>query len=483
MDFITFPEVIARRAGRAFFPFYGGQPERGNVTALWEPSSARVGSLILGLALASIVVARSRETWFFIGLALVSLCAAFDAPPVAHFLHELPLFNITLNERLAFAAAFSMSILAALAVEGWTRRRPRAAAAPLVVVASALAVGSALLRPSQVAAGVDPKLITLLTLAELVPLALVAILIDRRTPSRIALPAILGILLLQRTFEEGAIYPAVPERAFYPPVPLVQAIPASGEPFRVTGLHYALIPAGPSMYGLEDPRGYEAMTFRRLAETYSLWSEPQPVSFNIIPDMSRPFLSFLNVRYAITSRDVEPAPGWRIAFEDRGSRLLENTRVLPRAFVPKWIRYERNGQPILDAMRDTQDFAHVSWIEVPYYKPHERTNGPGQVSIRRRNFSEYTIEAAMELDSWVVVSDSHWPGWRAYIDGRRVEILTANHAFIGIYVPAGKHTVKLVYLPEAFTRGRSVTLATAALLVFVGLGLALRHRFQKPRAV
>jgi uncharacterized membrane protein YfhO len=81
----------------------------------------------------------------------------------------------------------------------------------------------------------------------------------------------------------------------------------------------------------------------------------------------------------------------------------------------------------------------------------------------------------------VVISDSKWPGWRAYIDGKRVETQYANHAFIGVFVPKGKHHLRVVFQPEAFTRGRNITLVTIlGLIAFFALR---RYRLHKPRAV
>lgn len=475
-DFITAPETIARRAGATFFPFYGGQPERDNFTPVWQPTSSRVGSIILALALAALfAAARRAETWFFFVLAALAMGAGLDAPPVAHLLHELPLFDIALNERLSFAAAFALAILAGIAADSLSRR----GALVMAAVAAALMAGSHFVSQGQMRAGVDPELIRNLILAELIPLALGIVLIFVR-PS-VAAPALLVLLLVQRTLEDGAIYPAVPAKAFYPRVPVLAAIPVNDpSPFRIVGLHFALIPDGAALYGLEDARGYEAMTFRRLAETYPLWCRPQDISFNNVPEMWRPFLNFLNVRYAVTSTSVDPAPGWRLVVQDRQSRLLENLNVLPRAYVPRHVRYEKSGAAVVAAMAKEQDFADRAWITAPHYDAHEISNGPGRVGIRRKGFSVYELDVTMELDGWVVVSDSHWPGWRAYIDGRRVETLDANHAFIGVFVPKGRHQVRLLYRPEAFTRGRNVTVVTAlAALAF----LLLRHRFQKPRAV
>ena len=479
-EFYATAENIGMRAGRTFFPFFGGQPERDNVTALWDPSAPRVGSIIVALALAAVVIARRKQTWFFFGLALVTLCAAFDAPPIPNLLHELPLFDIALNQRLAFAGAFSLSILAALAIDSLEQRR-RVAAIIVVVTGVVLAIVASLIWEQQTKAGVESDLIVALLALELVPLVIVALLLALRTPARVFVPAILGLVLLQRTLADGNIYPSLPRESFYPDVPVLHAIRKDQRtPFRIVGHNFALIPDGAAMYGLEDIRGYEAMTFERLTETFPLWSLAQPVSFNLVEDLSRPFLSFLNVRYAITRREVEPPDGWRLVMQDRQSRLLENTRVLPRAFVPRRVRYERSGVDVILAMSKATDFSDMAWLTVPHYEPHEISNGPGQLTIRRETGSSYEIDATMELDGWVVLSDSKWPGWRAYVDGKRVETHYANHAFVGVFVPKGKHHLRLVYVPEAFTRGRNVTFVT---LLGIGAFFFLRHRLQKPRAV
>ena len=485
------PVHIQQRAAMMLFPFWGGQPWRGSATAEWDPQSARVGSIILTLAIAALVVARRRkETWFFFGVALVCLCAAFSAPPISNILHRLPLFDMAINDRLAFAAACAMSILAGLAVDGLTAAgQPVGLESPTYVVrrlalvtsiaAIALAAGTYAVWAHEVGVGVDPNVIRINALAELLPLAVIAIL--SLTPIRF-FPLILILILIlgQRVVEDGAIYPSLPRRAFYPKIPILSAIPKdSAEPFRVAGAHFVLIPDSAALYQLEDPRGYEAMTFARLADTYPLWSIAQPVSFNAIGDLARPFLSFLNVKYAIVPTSVTVPEGWREVMRDRTAKLFENRRVLPRAFVPRRIRYERRGEPVLQGMSLATDFADLAWIEAPEMTPHEVPNGPGTLALHKDGNS-LSIDAEMASDGWVVASQSAWKGWRAYIDNRRVEVRFANHAFLGVFVPKGHHRIRLQYLPESFTRGRAISFATLGVLVIVAL---TRRRFNKPGAV
>lgn len=478
------PEWITGRAAASLFPFAGGRPEGGQKTHAWDASSMRVGSVILALGVLAVVFARrNRDRWFFFAFAVVMACAGLNGFPVGDILHALPLFDIALNERLGFAAIFAVCVLAAFALDAWPSERKRAFVSAGVVLALgiALGIGASVLSEMEIRAGTDPAIIATLTLAELLPLAILAVLLALRVKPRLALPLVLALVLVQRVVEDGGMYPSLPEKAFYPEVPIFRHLRNdTATPFRVVGLYYAMVPDTAALYGLEDPRGYEAMTFERLHETFPLWSEAQPVSFNIVVEKERTFLSFLNVKYAIGSLDAQPDANWKLVLEDRKSRLLENTKVMPRVFIPRRIRYEQSDGAVIRGMKMTQDFAETAWITVPAYQPHEIFNGPGTLTTRREGLA-YEIDADLALDSWVVISDSKWPGWRAYIDGRRVETHYANHAFIGLFVPKGKHHLRVVFQPEAFTRGRNITLATIAVLIAY---FALRrYRLKNPRAV
>jgi hypothetical protein len=490
-------EMIRARAATSLFPFAGGRPEGGAHTPRWDASPMRAGSVILALALIALLVARKRrDTWFWFGFLVFMACAGLNAFPVGDLLHALPLFDIALNERLGFAAVFALCILAAFAADacwgpgrrgaggtaGWEPAlHSRWAAAIVLALGIALGIGATLLRDAEIAAGTDPTQIAWFTVAELLPLAILAALLALRVAPRYALPVVLALVLIQRVAEDGNMYPSLPEKSFYPTVPILRHVQNDTQtPFRVAGLHYALMPDTAALYGLEDPRGYEAMTLMRLHETYPLWSRAQPVSFNIIEDKTRTFLSFLNIKYAIGGIDQQPDEQWKLVMEDRQSRLFENTRVMPRAFVPRRVRYAPNDDRVLAGMKLTVDFAETAWITVPEYPPHEIHNGPGTLTTRRDGLA-YEIDAVMDLDGWVVISDTKWPGWRAYIDGKRVETQYANHAFVGVFVPKGKHHLRVVFHPEAFTRGRNVTLVT--LLAVIAFFVLRRYRFKQPRAV
>lgn len=482
------PALVERRIKHSLIPFWGGQPQRDSYNEEWEPTTLRVGSLTLGLALCALVLApRRRGTWFFFLVGVFCIFGGLNAWPVGHLLHALPLFNITLNERLAFAAAFALAMLAGIAIDAWPAERKKMwiCAAIAFALCVALGVASHFLALQQLAKDIVPALIQELTLAEILPLFLLVLLLALKVQPRIAVPVLLAAVLLQRTAEDGNIYPAIPERSFYPAIPVLAHMQhdTSG-PFRMVGLHYAFLPDAAALYGLEDARGYEAMTNKRLFETYRVWSEHQGVSFNRVPDKSKPFLSFLNVKYAIGSLDPVPDDQWNVVVQDRQSKLLENTRVLPRAFVPRWVRYEQNANGTLLTMMHTDDFAERAVITVPEYAPHNIANGPGTIGVKKIGHARgYELDAKMDGDGWVVLSDTAWPGWRAYIDGRRVETRFANHAFIGVFVPQGEHKLRVIFAPESFTRGRNISLVTLAVAIALLVWAKRSKRLEDPRAV
>ncbi len=468
---------VTRRAGLSALAWYGGQPEHDNYTPDWEPTNIRVGALVVALALAALVLApRRRETWFFFGTAVICAWIGLNAWPLATWLHHVPLFDITINDRLAFAAALALAMLAAIAADSWpaTSRRALAAAAIVFAVFLAIVFLTAGVFDSRIALGVKPGLIVTLTVAVLVPLAIAALLLALRTPAHIALPLLLALLLFERTLEDGRIYPVLPERMFYPTTPILAHLQNDhSEPFRMGAMHFLFLPDAAALYGLEDIRGYEAMTFLRLAETYAFWSTYTVASYNGLHDKKRPMLSFLNVKYLITLPNEAPDEQWKVVLDDRNARLLENTQVLPRVFIPRRVRYEKGQDQVLYGMSQSTDFADIAWIVAPEYPRHEIGNGRGTL-VTRRNGRTWDVTATMLESGWVVLSETAWNGWRAYVDGKRVKTHYANHAFLGIYVPKGKHEIRVTYAPESFTRGRNITLLTIAGLIAF---FVLRGRF------
>jgi len=66
----------------------------------------------------------------------------------------------------------------------------------------------------------------------------------------------------------------------------------------------------------------------------------------------------------------------------------------------------------------------------------------------------------------VVIAQTWYRPWRAFVDGTGTRILRANYAFQALQVPAGRHTVRLIYKDSLFAIGAVISLATLAAAAF-----------------
>jgi uncharacterized membrane protein YfhO len=85
------------------------------------------------------------------------------------------------------------------------------------------------------------------------------------------------------------------------------------------------------------------------------------------------------------------------------------------------------------------------------------------------------IEVALASPGWLVLTDAHYPGWQALVDGQPVDILRANILFRAVPLPAGQHIVTFVYQPASLRQGAVVS---SLALLLVSLGLVVTRRKQ-----
>jgi hypothetical protein len=450
-------------------PFAFGVSGKGEILQGFAEPSAYAGALVFPFAVVGLF-SRRRERWPLIVIGALGIAMDARAIGIADALSNLPLFDIGINDRMVFLAAFALAALAALGLE-----RAREASGSRILLVAAAATAALLtaiyvsrLRKTAPALDMPPGYFGYRFLLAVVPLLLAAalwILLLRRGRARLAMGTALLLLLAQRGLEERDYYPTYPSRAFYPPLSLLDPIPRK-DPVRMTGIGYTFVPNIAAFYEVEDVRGYEAMTFRPLAETFGLWCVSQPVWFNRVDDPTRPFLSFLNVRYALAPPGHRPPEGWRVlSSEDGQGQLLENPRALPRAFVPRSLRHEKEPGRQVALLEGIHDFADEGVVGAP---PPPGTAGDepranGEASVRIVSYDPQRMELAVDARSAALVATSMtaWPGWKLAVDGEKAPLLSYNHAFLAFRVTPGRHTAVLRYLPDSFLAGAAVSAATA----------------------
>jgi hypothetical protein len=101
----------------------------------------------------------------------------------------------------------------------------------------------------------------------------------------------------------------------------------------------------------------------------------------------------------------------------------------------------------------------------------------GKVRIIGYESQRVACEVEAAAKGHLVLLDSYYPGWQAYVDGRRVEIVRANFAFRAVPLDRGRHRVEFRYEPTWFYAGLALSCSVlVAGLLLVGYKFSRRSQ-------
>lgn len=160
-----------------------------------------------------------------------------------------------------------------------------------------------------------------------------------------------------------------------------------------------------------------------------------------------------------------------------GIVVYENMNFLPRArFVNNVVTVPDADTAIYALRYDTalnpSDAALVEGLDV------SQELDEGQViDTDFSKDSAVTLSVKSGERSFLVLSDSWYPGWKAFVDGEETQIYRTNGVSRGIFVEgAGVHQVQFRFVPMSFYVGLGITTATMLTLVLMLYGAGLGHR-------
>lgn len=90
-----------------------------------------------------------------------------------------------------------------------------------------------------------------------------------------------------------------------------------------------------------------------------------------------------------------------------------------------------------------------------------------------------SIRASSDGSGVLVLADSYYPGWKAYVNGREAEILRANHFFRAVVLDRGEHIIEFRYEPASFRIGRFVSAVTLLALAIIWLYVARSKTYSR----
>jgi uncharacterized membrane protein YfhO len=248
------------------------------------------------------------------------------------------------------------------------------------------------------------------------------------------------------------------------------------EPFRISANSATLFPNTAAVYGLEDVRAHDPMANGRYITLLTKTTGYDAANyFAEWKDWDNRIVSFLNVKYVITSWRGELPPRFRIIYEGNDGRIFENTEVLPRFYAVRNVVGIFDDDEFDRRLRTFDDWHNTALLDSlelesqqmhdDFFHPRPADSPRAVAKIVEASPTSYRIHVKAPRWSLVASSVPWWPGWKVERNGVRIEPIRVNGAFLGFAVPEGELDVRVWYDPWTFRIGTIVSLATLLALI------------------
>ncbi|MBW6440452.1 YfhO family protein [Patescibacteria group bacterium] len=231
--------------------------------------------------------------------------------------------------------------------------------------------------------------------------------------------------------------------------------------FDNTKLQSSLIPNSSIVYNLYDARGFEVVKisrYEKLVEKdfnqigeYFLGGNP--------PDR---LLDVLGVKYIIQEKNSREDQNladkkYKLSYSDDDINIYENSGYLPKVFFVENIINIKNIDDALN-MFPKFNYTKEALVEIDdlekiksYNLKSQRENSESDVlEIKQYSPNYIEVQSSSENENFMVLSDTYYKNWHAYVDGEETIIYPVNVAFRGIFVPDGNHRIVFKYSPYRF---------------------------------
>ena len=267
--------------------------------------------------------------------------------------------------------------------------------------------------------------------------------------------------------------PYIDADKIYPELPAVNRLKKTIASERVLPMSSQMGTNIPLVYGLNDPRLYDAM----LVNSYGKYLDClgyDIFKMEVLPDFKQKFASIASIRYFWGDENFTlERKGIRLVYSDKNSKLYENLNALPHAYVaPTWRKVTdlSNALSVLD--QGTFPWTSEVVVEEGINGPLPKVMTPEQKQFKAAEISFYsphrvTVDLPQDSQGILVLNDCFYPGWKVKIDGEPRKIYRTNGTFRGVFINTADKEAEFYYSPLSFKLGMGLSLVSFLFLVVV----------------
>lgn len=306
-------------------------------------------------------------------------------------------------------------------------------------------------------------------------------------PKRFKAAAITIVLVIELLFAFLKFNPFVPRTFVFPPHPLWEFLALQQATDRFWGYGTAQIPSNIStFYRIQSPDGIDPLNLKiynqfvqmshrgTLAREFTRSTRSDAFiapgfGKNDLPQNQTRLrvLDALGVRYVIDREEngstavTFPPNRFQPVWKESGWTIFENSKAAPRYFLTHDVISYRSMEEF-EKIFFSPDFNPTQSVLISDGdKPLTLLPDPTkQIRLMTYIPTRIAFETKTQTPQLLYLSDADDGNWRASIDGMTSPIIRANWSFRAVLVPAGTHRVEFWYLPNSFSAGILLSIAS-----------------------
>ncbi len=441
-------------------PDYFGNPATGNYWGVWNYGEfiGYIGIVPLLLVVSSLIVLLPRRdwrVWFFALIIFIAFLFALPTPLAKiPFTMHLPLLSSSQPTRLLSLIDMSLAVLAGIGLDSLfvASKKEKITIGSLfvllIVVAWASVFSLTKFHIGMEDISIAKRNLILPTILGFI--ALVTMLVTEISKKKFFVFA-LGILIIGITSFDllrfsWKFIPFTDQRFVYPSSPVITYLQQNVGMYRVLAVDDRILPPNANdMYHVQFLTLYDPLYALRFGQFVAMMERRKPdiqtpFGFNRIitpKNYTSPFIDLLGVKY-ILSLDPIINDKFRLVASEGATKIYENTKVYPRAFLVKDVTPATSVQQDVEETYALQDKL-LSTAVVEHHVV--ASYASGSAMIQQYSSEQIVVRTHTETNGFLVLTDQYYPSWHAYVDGKEEMIYAVDVTLRGVEVPKGDHTV------------------------------------------
>lgn len=203
--------------------------------------------------------------------------------------------------------------------------------------------------------------------------------------------------------------------------------------------------------------GYHAVKLRRYDDVINEY-------FQVMDSVKVPnILNLLNAKYWVVGGPEQP-------------QAIPNPKANGNAWFVSDLKFVNTPNEEIKSIGiiDSKKTAVIAASDKEYFnnKP-VQADSTAFINLTKYQPNELEFKSQSKTPQLAVFSEIYYPhGWKMFIDGSEVPYIKADYLLRAVHVPAGNHTVRMVFEPEVINKGKWISLLCFGLfIVLSGFGI------------